>query len=119
MLSVTSFFIGECVVPPRITPFQFGEEPLNFGEPASLQCTISGGDWPIKVEWLFNDYHIPAHLEITTSKFTRHTYALGIESVTANHAGNYSCVAKNEAGKAAYTAALVVNGVIKFKDYLL
>lgn len=98
-------------MPPRITPFQFGEEPLNFGEPASLQCTISGGDWPISVEWLFNDYHIPAHLDIATSKFTRHTHVLGIESVTGNHAGNYTCIAKNEAGKAAYTTALIVNGL--------
>lgn len=105
-----------CVVPPRITPFQFGEEPMNFGEPASIQCTISGGDWPMSVEWLLNGYHIPAHLEIATSKFTRHTHVLGIESVTGNHAGNYTCVAKNQAGKATYTASLVVNGVLSLRN---
>uniref|UniRef100_A0A1A9WR27 Ig-like domain-containing protein n=1 Tax=Glossina brevipalpis TaxID=37001 RepID=A0A1A9WR27_9MUSC len=94
-------------VPPRITPFQFGGEPLNFGEPASIQCTVAGGDWPMSIDWLFNDYHLPAHLQIVTTKFTRHTYVLGVESVTADHAGNYSCIAKNQAGKTSYTATLV------------
>lgn len=98
-------------MPPRITPFQFGGEPLNFGEPASIQCTIAGGDWPMSIEWLFNDYYLPSHLQIVTTKFTRHTYVLGIESVTADHVGNYSCVAKNQAGKTSYTTTLIINGL--------
>lgn len=102
-------------MPPRITPFQFGEEPLNFGEPASIQCTIAGGDWPMSVKWLLNDYHLPAHLNIATTKFTRHTHALAIESVTADHAGNYTCIAENWAGKAEYTTPLIVNGLQKLE----
>uniref|UniRef100_A0A1A9V522 Ig-like domain-containing protein n=1 Tax=Glossina austeni TaxID=7395 RepID=A0A1A9V522_GLOAU len=104
-------------VPPRITPFQFGGEPLNFGEPASIQCTIAGGDWPMSIEWLFNDYHLPAHLQIVTTKFTRHTYVLGVESVTADHVGNYSCVAKNQAGKTSYTTTLIINVAPKIAPF--
>lgn len=99
------------LVPPRITPFQFGDEPMNFGEPASIQCTIAGGDWPMKVNWQLNGYNLPEHLHIATTKFTRHTYALAIESVSAEHAGNYTCLAENWAGSAKYTDTLIVNGL--------
>lgn len=67
----------------------------------------------MSVKWLLNDYHLPAHLNIATTKFTRHTHVLAIESVTADHAGNYTCIAENWAGKAEYTAPLIVNGVQK------
>lgn len=36
---------------------------------------------------------------------------LSINSVEARHAGTYTCVAKNEAGKETYTSNLVVNGI--------
>lgn len=35
---------------------------------------------------------------------------LSIDSAGAQHAGNYTCVAKNRADTAAYSAELVVNG---------
>lgn len=99
------------LVPPRITPFQFSDEPMFVGEPASIQCTIAGGDWPIDVTWLLNGDRIPNHLNIVTTKFTKHTHALAIESVNAYHAGNYTCRAVNSAGKVEYTSELIVNGL--------
>lgn len=98
-------------MPPKITPFQFGDEPMNFGEPVSVQCTISGGDWPIDVSWTLNGQPISDNLDIVMSKFTRHTYVLGIDSVNAKQAGNYSCLATNKAGRAEHSAVLIVNGL--------
>lgn len=67
----------------------------------------------MNVHWLLNEYNLPAHLNIATTKFTRHTHVLAIESVSGDHAGNYTCIAKNSAGIAEYTAALIVNGLPK------
>ena len=38
------------------------------------------------------------------------TSLLAISNLTANHAGNYSCVAKNEVAVVSVTASLVVKG---------
>ena len=38
------------------------------------------------------------------------TSLLAITNLTANHAGNYSCVAKNEVAVVSVTASLVVKG---------
>lgn len=98
-------------VPPKITTFNFGDEPLNAGEPASVQCTISGGDWPIDVSWTLNGRSIEEYLDIATTKFTKHTHVLAIDAVDGHHAGNYTCRAKNRAGVSEYSAELIVNGL--------
>lgn len=95
---------------PKIATFSFGDAPLNFGESASVQCTISGGDLPMTVQWLLNGAEIPAYLEVSTSKIGKRINVLSIESVKADHRGNYSCVATNLAGSAEFTAPLVVIG---------
>lgn len=109
------------VVPPKITAFQFGDEALNSGEPASVQCTISGGDWPIDVSWTLNGRSIGEYLDVATTKFTKYTYALAIDAVGGHHAGNYTCRAQNRAGVMEYTAQLVVNGlfdrILKWFNY--
>ena len=99
------------LVLPRIASFQFGDEPMNFGEPASVQCTLSAGDWPINVTWMFNGVDIPPQLNVVTTKFTKHIYVLAIESVSEKNAGNYTCIAQNKAGKAVHTANLTVIGL--------
>lgn len=78
---------------PKIATFTFGDAPLKFGESASVQCTISGGDLPMTVQWMLNGIEIPPHLEATTAKIGKRIHVLSIESVKADHRGNYSCVA--------------------------
>lgn len=95
---------------PKIATFTFGDEPLKFGESASVQCTISGGDLPMSVQWMLNGAEIPPHLEVTTAKIGKRIHLLSIESVKADHRGNYSCVAKNFAGETVFTAPLIVIG---------
>lgn len=97
-------------VAPKIAPFVFGDEPLNFGEVASVQCTILGGDLPMTVTWLQNNHPVEVMPDISISKIGKRISILSIESVAGHHAGNYSCRAENIAGMAKHSALLSVNG---------
>lgn len=97
-------------MPPHITPFEFGDEPANFGDSVTVQCTISKGDLPVDIYWLFNDYAINEYHGVTTSKIGKKVNVLTIDSVNGNNAGNYTCRARNNAQTVEYSAALIVNG---------
>lgn len=98
-------------VPPRISPFTFGEEPSSFGDTISIQCTISGGDAPLQVVWMLNNNTIlNSHDNILLDKRGQRVHTLFIESVRASHIGNYTCVATNRAGTVKHTSQLLVNG---------
>lgn len=105
------FFSKTPKVPPKISPFDFGDEPANFEETVSVTCIISLGDQPIDIEWLFNDYGISSYSGITVIKGGKRTSLLTIDNVKAHHAGNYTCKARNHAAAVNYTAQLVVNGI--------
>lgn len=98
-------------MPPKISPFDFGEEPLNFGDPALVQCTILGGDLPMTVTWLLNNQSVDDLRDITLSKLGKRIHVLSIESVAGHHAGEYCCRAKNTAGMTEHSAFLSVNGL--------
>lgn len=66
------------------------------------------------VEWTLNGMDIPTYLEVSTSKIGKRVHVLSIDSVKADHAGNYSCIATNQAGSTEYTAPLVVIGLCVF-----
>ncbi|KAL9920269.1 Down syndrome cell adhesion molecule 1 isoform 1-T1 [Glossina fuscipes fuscipes] len=104
-------FTAELVVkvPPKITPFFFGEEPVNFEDTVSVTCIISSGDQPIDIEWLFNDYGVSSYSGVAVLKNSKRTSILTIDSVQARHAGNYTCKARNFAAAVNYTAELVIN----------
>ncbi|XP_058174792.1 cell adhesion molecule Dscam2 [Anopheles ziemanni] len=95
-------------VPPKIFPFSFGEEPMNEGDSGSIQCNVPSGDLPIGIRWYFNDALIedPA---TTITNIGKRAKALTIDSVTARHAGNYTCEASNMADVVQFSAALLVN----------
>lgn len=97
-------------VPPKITPFSFGIEPMNQDEPVSISCTISGGDLPINVRWTLNSGEIESWHEILTETRGKRIHVLMIESLKAKHAGNYSCLAENSAGIVEHSSELIVNG---------
>ena len=99
------------IVAPKIAPFEFGIEPLNFGEPASVQCTILGGDLPMNVTWWHNNESIDKFSDIDIAILNKRINVLSIESVSGHHAGNYSCQAENIAGLAMHSALLIVNGL--------
>lgn len=96
---------------PQIVPFTLGEGPVNSGESISTICTIARGDQPLEFHWFFKGEEIVEadrqSLSITKSK---RRSILEIESVSASHAGEYTCTVSNEAGATSYSANLAVNG---------
>lgn len=99
-------------VPPKLAHFDFGDEPVNFEDSVSVTCLISSGDYPIDIEWLFNGYAINSFSGATVTKSGRRASILTIDNVNAQHAGNYSCVAKNKAATVSQSAELIINGLI-------
>lgn len=97
-------------VSPQILPFSFGEEPINTGDFATIQCSVHKGDLPIKISWFLNNETVNNFGGITTSKMGGKISTIAIDSVQENHAGQYTCVAENKAGEARYSVMLNVNG---------
>lgn len=89
--------------------FEFGEESVDEDETVSVQCTISKGDNPLNMTWNLNEKPISVYPGITINNMKR-VSLLTIESVRAEHAGKYTCVASNSAGTTSYSADLNVNG---------
>lgn len=119
--------IHRCTIPfdcpsfPSTSPYQsfeFGDEPANFGDSVTVQCTISKGDLPVDITWLFNDYAINEYHGVTSSKIGKKVNVLTIDSVNGNNAGNYTCRARNKAQMVEYTAALIVNGGIEIHIHM-
>lgn len=95
---------------PQILPFSFGDEPINTGDFATLQCSVHKGDVPIEISWLHNNRSISYQNGIIVSKVGNKISTISIDSVQENHAGVYTCVAANKAGSAHYSVDLYVNG---------
>lgn len=71
------------------------------------------GDLPVEINWYLNSKTVVEYAGITSSKVGKRNLVLNIESVTAEHSGNYTCLASNRAGTVNYTADLEVNGTKK------
>lgn len=97
---------------PQVAPFDFGEDTYNAGDTVSLTCTITKGDMPIEISWLFNDNPMKSSDGVVITRSGRKISMLSIDSIQGTHRGNYTCVAKNDAGTAAHSALLHVNGTI-------
>lgn len=96
---------------PKIQPFEFGDEPSFLGDSASVQCYISAGDIPVNFTWQLNNSPVSQINGITVATFGKRTSVLTIDSLSENHAGNYSCLVTNRAGMSAYSAELIVKGI--------
>ncbi|PBC29921.1 Titin [Apis cerana cerana] len=102
-------------VAPQIAPFSIGEEPANWGEQVSAMCSILKGDSPIEIRWSLNGEPITRtnHPDITVTKTGKKNSVLIIDSVTAHHAGEYTCVASNLVGSVSRSAELSVNASLR------
>lgn len=100
------------LVPPQITPFEFGEEVLNEGETASVSCVMSKGDLPVAFKWRFNGEEIKPrnNIGIVLTTISKKTSILNIEAVSSVHRGSFTCEIKNDAGETNHTTLLSVNG---------
>lgn len=97
-------------VPPKLVPFTFGEDPMNYDETVSVTCSVSVGDLPINFIWLLNRVPIEPYQDIVTEKRGKRISVLMIDSLKAKHMGNYTCLAENSARAVEYTSQLIVNG---------
>ncbi|XP_075974485.1 Down syndrome cell adhesion molecule 1 isoform X3 [Anticarsia gemmatalis] len=101
----------QVMVPPLIMPFNFGEVPFNPGDTAVVNCVATKGDLPLDISWTFSSETVDSSLQrdITTMPLSPRASILTINSVSANHQGNYTCIVQNAAGRVEYAATLVVN----------
>lgn len=76
----------------------------------SLFCTVNKGDFPIEITWKLNNHSIESYQGISILRTNKRISQLSIDSVQAEHAGEYTCVAKNPAGITHQSAVLHVNG---------
>lgn len=96
----------------QILPFTFAEESVNSGDMATVQCAVPKGDFPINFVWMHNGKKIDRLNGMSISKINKRISTLTIDSVSAEHSGNYTCIAKNLAGFSSHSAVLNVNGTI-------
>lgn len=75
---------------------------------------MSGGDLPVNISWTLNNNPLEEYIDIKTSQRGKRVNELVIDSVSAIHAGNYSCFAKNRAGFVKHSAELKVNGLFTY-----
>ncbi|XP_043064027.1 Down syndrome cell adhesion molecule-like protein Dscam2 isoform X31 [Drosophila ficusphila] len=100
----------QVMVPPSIAPFSFGDDPVNTGENAGVQCMVQKGDVPITIKWTLNSRPIINGEEgITILKLSPKTSVLNIAAVEQNHRGVFKCIAENKAGSSFTTSELKVN----------
>ena len=98
---------------PLIVPFAFDKGPAKSGQDITITCTVSDGDLPLKINWLLNKRPIEEFSTISTAMFGKRNMVLNIESVTAEHSGNYTCEASNKAGSVSYSTDLRVYGTLQ------
>ena len=105
-------------VGPKIVDFNFGSESLLSGTSAQVQCFVSEGDTPLQITWAFHGTDMTTRTQsgVSTMKLGQKSSVLMIDSVTSEHAGNYTCTARNAAASANYTAELIVNGLWSLKS---
>lgn len=104
-----------CVsVAPRIEPFSFGD-PVYDGQSTQVTCFVSEGDVPLDLFWTFSGRANPTASTlrggVSVNKMGSKVSMLYIDAASSTrHAGDYTCVAANRAGRANHTAALNVHG---------
>ena len=80
------------------------------GQGLRQTCFVSEGDPPMLVSWFRDGQPVESSETTRITRIDEVTSLLAISNLTANHAGNYSCVAKNEVAVVSVTASLVVKG---------
>lgn len=98
-------------VPPSISPFTFGNLPMNAGGFALVQCAVTTGDLPLDMSWQYpGDHEVTQRPKVTITRMGDRAAMLVIDVLTADHSGNYTCVATNSAASTSFTAELHING---------
>lgn len=98
-------------VHPQITHFEFGDEPANVGEVASVTCSVARGDLPLDIFWSLNGIPVVSgEHSVNVIRPNARTSMLSVDWLDAQHRGTFRCMARNVAGQAEQLAVLHVNG---------
>lgn len=101
----------KCIqVAPEIAPFDFGDSALNAGQAAQTQCIVLKGDTPLNFTWTFHGDATTFQTGVVTASVGQRSSVLMIDSVTPNHAGTYTCTARNQAASTSHSTVLSVSG---------
>ncbi|XP_042868394.1 Down syndrome cell adhesion molecule-like protein Dscam2 [Penaeus japonicus] len=99
-------------VPPKIAPFA-AREWVVAGERVTLTCTVSRGDEPLSLSWLWDGAPLPPGPSrggaLKVLMLNAFNSVLTVEQVEQRHAGVYTCVAANAAAEARLSFSLTVH----------
>lgn len=107
--ALTSCLVVIIPVPPKISPFT-ADRDLHLGERTTLTCSVTRGDLPLSITWLKDGRSMGPSERVTVTNMDQYNSILMIESLSPDHNGNYSCVARNVAAEVSHTQRLVVHG---------
>lgn len=107
------FFVSE---PPEIAPFSFPEN-LREGNRAHVSCSVISGDLPIDIIWHKDGGALPQDHDVQEQQ-SSFLSSLLFTNLKARHAGHYTCIARNAAAEANFTAKLVIKGNFISSFYL-
>lgn len=103
-------FFSILTVPPKIAPFYFNKD-LSEGVRAQISCVIEKGDPPFTIKW-YKDWQPLMNDDLKVYGYDSHSSTVVVDKVQAQHAGNYTCQAKNDVAVDEFTAVLVVSGKV-------
>lgn len=98
--------------PPEIAPFTFPEN-LREGNRAHVTCSVISGDLPIDIIWHKDGSALPPDQDVQEQQ-NQFLSSLLFSNLAARHAGHYTCIARNAAAEANFTAKLVIKGEFLF-----
>lgn len=75
----------------------------------SVLCTVNKGDLPLNITWTLNTNSVNFLHGISAIQTNKRISQLSIESVQAGHAGEYTCIASNNAGTSHQMIYLYIN----------
>lgn len=80
------------------------------GMRTTVTCDVQMGDPPMTLTWLRDGRPLVPTTDLQLSQHDSFSSSLILTHVRPPHAGNYTCVARNEAREVSYTAQLLVRG---------
>ncbi|XP_076334946.1 cell adhesion molecule Dscam1-like isoform X7 [Tachypleus tridentatus] len=100
---------------PEVQPFYFPEK-IEIGNQIGVYCGLLKGTPPVQFSWLKNGRHLSSEdgkLEfLNENDFSQ----LKIKTLDGSDIGNYTCVARNNAGISSYSAELLVKAPPFWKE---
>ena len=100
---------------PQISPFKISED-LSEGRRLSLVCSVTLGTPPMSFTWLKDGKSLGDLPNVKLVHLDDFQDQLQIEKLSADHAGNYTCNAKNGYGSDRIAVQVVLKFAPKWKS---